>query len=252
MLKDLSKYDFTTLSIPRVTDSRINAYTRLTNVKPAVTIPAQRISDLHIRALTEIYSFNHERKSIADCAAWLCIENNMEWMEREHMLTNGLDEIKTRRIVHLMRRLYNCINIGEAIPVSVSHGDFTPWNMYCDENRLYVYDWELSSNGIPMLFDLFHFIFQSGVMVHHQDYESIKKAIDETTKKYNVQRLVNRYRIDTGLHYCLYLLFTISYYMRLYMEEKELLMQSHWMVDAWLDALEESTRMTDMRGGNER
>ena len=239
MLKELSKYDFTTLSIPRVSDGRIKAFARLTNVKPATTISAERISDLHVRALTEMYSCNHERKAIIECAAWNTVSNNMDWMQREHGLSNGLDELKTRRIIHLLRKLSNSLNIDEAIPVSVSHGDFTPWNMYCDVHRLYVYDWELSSNGIPMLFDLFHFIFQSQVMVHHQSYQNIRQIINETVKKHNVQRLVNKYRIDTDLHYRLYLLFTVSYYMRLYIEESELLTQSHWMVDAWMDALED-------------
>ena len=243
MLKQLSKYDFTTLSIPRVTDSRIKAYTRLTNVKPATTISAQRINDIHIRALTEIYSFSHERKAIAECAAWQTVVNNMEWMQREHTLSNGLDEFKARRVLHLLNKLYHTLNTGEAIPVSVSHGDFTPWNMYCDENRLYVYDWELSENGIPMLFDLYHFIFQSQVMVQHQNYTNIRQSIKDTVKKHNVQRLVNKYRIDTGLHYQLYLMFNISYYMRLYIEEKELLTQSHWMVDAWMDALEDVNKV---------
>ena len=239
MLKQLSKYDFTTLSIPRVADSRIKAYTRLTNVKPATTIPAQRISDIHIRALTEIYSFSHERKAIAECAAWATVVKNMEWMQREHELTNGLNEFKTRRVIHLLNKLYYALNTGEAIPVSISHGDFTPWNMYCDEKRLYVYDWELSENGIPMLFDLYHFIFQSQVMVHRQNYPNIRQSIKDTFKKHNVQRLINKYRIDADLHYQLYLMFNISYYMRLYIEENELLTQSHWMVDAWMDALED-------------
>jgi hypothetical protein len=33
-------------------------------------------------------------------------------------------------------------------------------------------------------------------------------------------------------------LFTISYYIRQYLGEKELLMQSNWMLDAWSAALE--------------
>ena len=239
MLKELSKYDFTTLSIPRVTDSRINAYTKLTNVKPGTTIPAQRICDIHVRALTEMYSVHNERKAIFESAAWSAVTNNMDWMQREDQFSEGLDELKTRRIIHLLRKLYNSLNIGETIPVSVSHGDFTPWNMYCDDHRLYVYDWELSSNGIPMLFDFFHFIFQSQVMIHHQPYQNIRQMINENVMKHNVQRLVNKYRIDSDLHYRLYLLFTISYYMRIYLQENELLEQSHWMVDAWMDALED-------------
>lgn len=239
MIKELSKYDFTTLSIPRVTDSRVKAYSKLTNIKPAVTISAQRITELHLRTLSELYALNHERKAIADTAAWQTITNNMEWMKREHEISNGLDELKTRRVIHLLRKLFNSLNAGQAVAVSVSHGDFTPWNMYCDEHRLYVYDWELSSNGIPMLFDLFHFVFQSQILIHKQSYAEIYKTIQLTMSQDVVKQLLDKYKIDAPLHLKLYLLFTISYYIRLYIEEKELLMQSHWMVDVWLDGLEE-------------
>jgi hypothetical protein len=239
MLKELTKYDFTTLSMPRVTDTRINGSARLTNIKPGITIPAQRINDLHIRTLTELYAVHHEQKKVASCAAWSAISNNMDWIQREHELNNGLDELKTRRIIHLLRKLYNALPAETDIPVSVSHGDFTPWNMYCDAHRLYVYDWELSSNGIPMLFDMFHFIMQSQVLVHHQPYPAIRALINQTIRQSNVGRLVEKYDIDAELHYRIYLLFTVSYYLRLYMGETELLTQAHWMVDTWMDALEE-------------
>jgi hypothetical protein len=239
MLRELSKYDFTTLSLPRVADPRISGSARLTNVKPAATISAQRINDIHIRTLTELYTVNHENKPVFDCAAWAAIANNMEWMQREHELNNGLDELKTRRIIHLLRKLYNSLPLEAIIPVSVSHGDFTPWNMYCDDHRLYVYDWELSSNGIPMLFDLYHFILQSQVLIHHREYAAIRKSMNETLAQHNVQRLVNKYDIDIELHYKLYLLFTVSFYLRLYISENELLTQAHWMVDTWMDALED-------------
>jgi hypothetical protein len=239
MLKELSKYDFTTLSIPHVSDGRVKAFARLSNVKPAVTISADRIKELHIKTLSELYATSNERKEISSCAAWTSIKNNLQWMQSEHELDNGLDEIKTRRIIHLLRKHFNSIPQDILIPLSVSHGDFTPWNMYCDINRLYVYDWELSSNGIPMLFDLYHFIFQSEALIHRNNYVAIKHNIHDALHMDSVKRISSRYHIDTELHYRLYLLFTISYYLRLYMTEKELLTQSYWMIDTWLDALED-------------
>ena len=127
------------------------------------------------------------------------------------------------------------------VPVSISHGDFTPWNMYMDSNRLYVYDWELAKNGIPMLFDLFHFVFQSQVLLHRKDFTDVKENIKQVLNTASAQSIIHKYDINTNLHYKLYLLFNISYYMRIYMSERELLTQSHWMIDAWLDALQDIT-----------
>lgn len=44
------------------------------------------------------------------------------------------------------------------IPVCLAHGDFTPWNTFLQDGRLYVFDWEYSNMTWPVGFDLAHFI----------------------------------------------------------------------------------------------
>lgn len=241
MLTTLNKYDFTSLSMPHVTPGKVSGTARLSNVKPGITIPASRITEIHLKALAELYAVHHEQKIILETAAWQTIENNLQWMYSEHPFINDMDEFKTRRIIHLLGKLSASLPVEAEVPVSVSHGDFTPWNMYMDSNRLYVYDWELAKNGIPMLFDLFHFVFQSQVLLHHNDFTEIKENIKQVLQSPAAQSISHKYDINTTLHYKLYLLFNISYYMRIYMNEQELLTQSHWMIDAWLDALQDIT-----------
>ena len=45
-----------------------------------------------------------------------------------------------------------------SIPVSLAHGDFTPWNTYLQSKRLYVFDWEYAHYGYPQGYDHLHFI----------------------------------------------------------------------------------------------
>lgn len=40
------------------------------------------------------------------------------------------------------------------------HGDWVPWNLAWDENTLVVWDWEHSGQGVPLGFDVVHFLFQ--------------------------------------------------------------------------------------------
>jgi hypothetical protein len=50
-----------------------------------------------------------------------------------------------------------------------------------------------------------------------------------------------------ALHHALYLLFNVSHYLRQYLSEREPLMQSQWMMNAWTLAIEdylESTQRT--------
>ena len=241
MLTTLNKYDFTSLSLPHVSAGKVKGTAKLSNVKPGINIPATRITEIHLKALTELYATHQEQKIILETAAWQTIENNLQWMDSERPLMNDMDEFKTRRIIHLLGKLSSLLPVEAEVPVSVSHGDFTPWNMYMDSNRLYVYDWELAKNGIPMLFDLFHFVFQSQVLLHRKDFTDIKESIKQILLVPLAQSIIHKYDINANLHYKLYLLFNISYYMRIYMSERELLTQSHWMIDAWLDALQDIT-----------
>jgi hypothetical protein len=236
MLKELNKYDFTTLSLPKVS-KKIDGHARLSNVKPGITIPADRITAIHVKALAELYALSHERKAISDSTAWETISANMEWLKRDLLFTNGLDSKSTGHLIKLLRKLYNTFSAGESISLSVSHGDFTPWNMYCDEQRLYVYDWEMSRNGIPMFFDLFHFTYQSTILQQRKDYSTVKSSINLWKQQPLVQQMLQKYKINLALHEKLYLLFTVSYYLRQYLNEKELLQQSHWMIKAWTEAI---------------
>lgn len=51
------------------------------------------------------------------------------------------------------------------------------------------------------------------------------------------QKLIQTHHVNLALHQQLYLLFTASHYLRQYLGERELLMQSHWMIDAWTAAI---------------
>lgn len=238
MVNSLNKYDFTTLSLPK-SSKRINGHARLSNIKPAVTIPADRITAIHVRALAELYAISHDRITTNKTAAWDTIESNIYFLCEELVFINDLNKQKTRELIRLMKEVYNSIAATEPVAVSISHGDFTPWNMYCDEQRLYVYDWEMAKNGIPMLFDLFHFTYQSVILQHRKNYTEVKETINSWKKQPLVQQLVHKYQINLLQHQSLYLLFTVSHYLRQYLSEKELLMQSHWMVDAWTEALQD-------------
>jgi hypothetical protein len=238
MVKSLSKFDFTTLSLPKIS-KQINGHARLSNVKPAYTIPADKIAAIHASAVGELCALSHERKSITDTESWDVTSTNIHYLFNELVYRNDLDQQKINTLVNRLKQLYSTISLGESIPVSVSHGDFTPWNMYSDEQRLYVYDWEMAKNGIPMLFDLFHFSYQSVILQQQKSYTDVCENINVWLKQPIVMHMIQKYRINVQLHHALYLLFNVSFYLRQYLNEKEPLMQSEWMMDAWIPAIDD-------------
>ena len=48
--------------------------------------------------------------------------------------------------------------VQDQIPVCLAHGDFTPWNTFLQDGRLYVFDWEYANFAWPVGFDLVHFM----------------------------------------------------------------------------------------------
>ncbi|HRV83181.1 MAG TPA: hypothetical protein P5218_17245, partial [Planctomycetota bacterium] len=54
---------------------------------------------------------------------------------------------------------------GGSIPCTQSHGDFTPWNTRLHDGRLMAFDWEFYSPARPALFDIFHYLLQTAVLL---------------------------------------------------------------------------------------
>lgn len=61
------------------------------------------------------------------------------------------------------KRLDDAIGALEAqtdlqLPACLSHGDFTPWNTFMANGRLYVFDWEYAEHARPPSSDIIHFV----------------------------------------------------------------------------------------------
>lgn len=79
-------------------------------------------------------------------------------------------------------------HVGDmTIPFGLCHRDFTPWNTFFHDEKLYVFDWEYSRRDYPPLLDIFHFIIQDGILVRKLNPERLLKRIA------NNQRLIEIY-----------------------------------------------------------
>lgn len=53
-----------------------------------------------------------------------------------------------------------------SMPVSYAHGDFTPWNCFELEDRLYLFDWEYAESQYPLGYDHLHFLLATAPTMH--------------------------------------------------------------------------------------
>ena len=64
------------------------------------------------------------------------------------------------------------------------HGDFTAWNMYMKEGRLWVFDFEYAKTEYPPYLDLFHFHTQLWFFVQHKDSDQIWEEYQKRRQKW--------------------------------------------------------------------
>jgi thymidylate kinase len=147
-----------------------------------------------------------------------------------------------RELCNLVNELMMVMEFDKHVNFSLAHMDFTPWNMFTskgDSSKLAVFDWELSRPQVPILYDLFHFIFQTGVLVERKSYQSILESVHDVIEKNEfVKEIIKKYQVDVSLHYRLYLLYNISYYINLYQKQEKLHVQVSWLAKVWLTALQ--------------
>lgn len=53
------------------------------------------------------------------------------------------------------------------VDFSAYHADFTPWNMFVEQGRLFVFDWEYARMTYPPMLDRYHFFTQTAIFEKH-------------------------------------------------------------------------------------
>lgn len=182
---------------------------------------AEKITPLHIKALKEI-----EKKTLR-CLPIKFVPVYRTLREDLKSLTKKQDERVPQGILRKLQFLFDGIRTDTIVRTCLSHGDFTPWNMYVGKEKMALYDWELSNPCMPIGFDAFHFIIQQGILVERKSWKAIYADIREKLAPY--------YDIKRYLKY--YILFNTVYYLKIYQQQAEWHTQIHWLLEVWNDAL---------------
>lgn len=142
------------------------------------------------------------------------------------------DERIPKNIIRKIKAILKHTDEKENISLAFSQGDFTSWNCYVKNDRLAVYDWELSSTEKPKAFDFFHFIIQNGILIQKKNWKEIYAEIEEKNK------MTFQFSEEELLKYLkFYLLTNTLSYLKLYSVQEEWHLQIHWLLKTWNEAL---------------
>lgn len=93
------------------------------------------------------------------------LAENREWLPIE------VDSAVLRRALEEVCHRWQ----GRKVAFSAYHADFTPWNMFVADGRLFVFDWEYARLTYPPMLDRYHFFTQTAIFKHHWKAEDIRQ-----------------------------------------------------------------------------
>jgi hypothetical protein len=123
------------------------------------------------------------------------------------------------------------------IGVSMSHGDFTPWNVYSSGDSLFVYDWELCRQDMPVLFDLFHYVIQGKVFEVNASARELQQEMDILLDSPIPAWFLRERELDPALYLRLYLLHNATYYLEIYLSQEVLQETGYRLFSVWSELL---------------
>lgn len=224
------------ISFPAVLDHQYGKdVLHMTNIKPDKYQKTNKLQHTHLEALKESYKLYAHQSLLQESKFWKEIEKQLA-EPNNAVPSNGLNPIKIQSLWTSLSSLYQLFDGQIACAISMAHADFTPWNSFVSKNKLYLYDWELSEE-LPLLYDLFHFVFQSNILLKKSGFVGMKKDLEAIKESSILQKIVQDYNLDFEQCYCFYLLKTITYYLPKYIEQEQLHEQANWLTETWLEAV---------------
>lgn len=234
-LQSFSTFSFGKIAMPKVL--RLGPGILVSNVRPSNPIDSLKLQSVHFQALRELAAQTGEHGVISSLPAWSAIGENLKKLETS-TIKNDFPNAKISLLRRGLSRLYANFDPYGQLPTYIAHGDFTSWNMYLSNEKLHVYDWELSGR-LPLLYDAFHFIFQSGVLIERAPYATLRERVLALKNEPLVIEMLGDEMANFENFYQFYLLQNVSYYLVRYIQQQPLHEQAHWLVDTWLEAVED-------------
>jgi len=192
-----------------------------------------KITECHFQALHELAGTIPKYLPLSEIPAWELAVNTLHDVIKEN------DKRIPKGMIRKLLVLIDRQDQDALIRTSFCHGDFTSWNMFAQDGKLRIYDWELAKSDMPSGFDAFHFIIQQGIMIERKPWTAISRELGSVFDGPGKMLLPEPGRSQMKQYLELYLILNISYYLKVYTEQKSWHTQVIWLLDTWNDAISE-------------
>lgn len=104
-------------------------------------------------------------------------------------------EIDRTRMAELVYKEYD-EKKGRIMDYSVYHADFTPWNMFVESGKLFVFDWEYARMSFPPGLDRYHFFTQSALFERHWQADDFIACMKSSRGNWINKKIYSMYLLD--------------------------------------------------------
>lgn len=144
---------------------------------------------LHNEFLSQLHEKTKESIAFEDsefCHSLDLLERHISW------LPDNIDaELISRAITGI--KSSSC---GKKVEFSAFHGDFTPWNMFVEKGRLFVFDFEYAAKSYPPGLDRYHFFTQTAVFERKWGADEIASFMKKKEGEWIDSKLYSMYLLD--------------------------------------------------------
>lgn len=114
------------------------------------------------------------------------LERHLEW------LPQNIDHCIVSKAIAIIKDKH----YGKEVEFSTCHGDFTPWNMFANGKKLFVFDFEYAAMTYPAGLDRYHFFTQTAVFEKHWGANEIIAYIGSNDGSWIDKQLYAMYLLD--------------------------------------------------------
>jgi len=192
--------DSTSFCVPKEDFLNLRELIVTTNIQDVNSKRIIQFGSLHAKALGELFEKTGMTQTVQDSLFWSQILTN----HREIAPSSSTPIMN--RIQRIIGLLKHEVDYNTAVLTTSSFGDFTPWNHYVSKNQLHIYDLECAQLQAPFLFDLFHYHFQSGIILNDYSFKTIYTTCLKSCELAEVRTIIERFGLDLEFYLKLYLM----------------------------------------------
>ncbi len=114
------------------------------------------------------------------------LQEHLDWLP---------EQVDRMLIVQAIKEVLS-VYAGQEVEFSAYHADFTPWNMFVEDGRLFVFDFEYAQMTYPAGLDCYHFFLQTAHFERHWSATEVLDYMQSSAGAWVDKELLKLYLLD--------------------------------------------------------